>query len=205
LKKQKIKQFPVLVRRLGVAAAFSVGMGGCAVGPNFKSPDLPAAAAGGSYTPTAMPAQTDSAPTAGGAAQRIAMGQDIPAQWWSLFQSPALDQLIRSALEQNPNMATAEAALRQAQENYRAQAGTLAYPSVTAQLGAAREKVSPLQIPGGGVFNLYNASVNVAYTPDVFGATRRTLESAQASIDYQRFQLEATYLALSAKRRCGRN
>jgi outer membrane protein TolC len=96
-------------------------------------------------------------------------------------------------------MAAAEAALRQAQENYNAQAGSLVYPSVNAQLGVARQKTSVATAGGAaGVFNLYNASVNVAYTPDVFGATRRTLEGAQAAVDYQRFQVEATYLALSA-------
>jgi hypothetical protein len=63
----------------------------------------------------------------------------------------------------------------------------------------ARQKTSAATAGArAGVFNLYNASVNVAYTPDVFGATRRTLEGAQAAVDYQRFQVEATYLALSA-------
>jgi outer membrane protein TolC len=129
----------------------------------------------------------------------VRVRQEIPAQWWTLFRSEALDQLIRAALAQNPNMAAAEAALRQAQENYNAQAGSLVYPSVNAQLGVARQKTSVATAGGAaGVFNLYNASVNVAYTPDVFGATRRTLEGAQAAVDYQRFQVEATYLALSA-------
>nr|WP_229223781.1 efflux transporter outer membrane subunit [Duganella sp. sic0402] len=184
--------------RAGAAAVFAAGLGGCALGPDFKTPAAPATA-GDSYTPTPMPQQTASAPGVGGAAQQFAVGQEIPAQWWSLFQSPALDQLIRNALAQNPNMAAAEAALRQAQENYNAQAGNLVYPSVSAQLGAGRQKTSVTTAgAAAGVYNVYNASVNVAYTPDVFGATRRTLEGAQAAIDYQRFQVEATYLTLSA-------
>jgi NodT family efflux transporter outer membrane factor (OMF) lipoprotein len=193
---------PPFARRLGLTAALGAGLAtlvaGCAVGPNFKTPELPAAAAADRYTPAPMPAQTDSAPTAAGAAQHIAMGQDIPALWWSLFHSPELDQLVRASLAQSPNMAAAQAALREAQENYKAQVGTLEYPSVSAQLGGTREKVSAFQVPGGGVYNLYNASVNVAYTPDVFGGNRRTLENAQANVDFQRFQLEATYLSLTA-------
>jgi NodT family efflux transporter outer membrane factor (OMF) lipoprotein len=198
VKNQNFKQFHLLALRAGVAAIAAAGLGGCALGPNFKTPPAPANA-GDSYTPTPLPAQTASAPGIGGAAQQFAFGQDIPAQWWTVFRSPALDQLIRGALEQNPNMAAAEASLRQAQENYNAQAGSLVYPSVTGQLGAARQKTSAVTAgAAAGVFNLYNASVNVSYTPDVFGATRRTLESAQAVVDYQRYQVEATYLALSA-------
>ena len=97
-------------------------------------------------------------------------------------------------------MAAAEAALRQVRENYNAQAGQLVYPAVNGALGASRQKTQ-VATPGGtqaAVLNLYNASVNVSYTPDVFGATRRTLEGAQAAVDYQRYQVEATYLALSA-------
>ena len=185
-------------KRIFTAAVLAAGLSGCALGPDFKTPAAPAAA-NDSYTPTPLPSKTVSAPGAGGAAQQFAFGQEIPAQWWTLFRSEALDQLIRAALAQNPNMAAAEAALRQAQENYNAQAGSLVYPSVNAQLGATRQKTSAATAgAAAGVFNLYNASVNVSYTPDVFGSTRRTLEGAQAAVDYQRFQLEATYLALSA-------
>jgi NodT family efflux transporter outer membrane factor (OMF) lipoprotein len=198
VRKRIFRQFNQLALRAGAAAVLAAGLGGCALGPDFKTPAAPATA-GDNYTPTPLPQQTASAPGLGGAAQQFAFGQEIPAQWWTLFQSPALDQLIRSALAQNPNMAAAEAALRQAQENYNAQAGNLVYPSVNAQLGAGRQKTSVTTAgAAAGVYNVYNASVNVAYTPDVFGATRRTLEGAQAAIDYQRFQVEATYLTLSA-------
>jgi NodT family efflux transporter outer membrane factor (OMF) lipoprotein len=96
-------------------------------------------------------------------------------------------------------MASAQAALRQAQEIFNAQSGSLLYPSVNGQLSDTRQRASPMStaMPGGGVFNLINASVNVSYTLDVFGASRRTLEGSQAAVDYQRFQVEATYLTLT--------
>lgn len=197
VRKQNFRQFQRHALRAGVAALVAAGLSACALGPEFKTPAAPAAA-GERYTPTPLAAQTAAAPGVGGAAQQFAPGQEIPAQWWTVFRSPALDQLIRGALEQNPNMAAAEAALRQAQENYNAQSGSLVYPTVNGQLGVARQKVAEAGGNNGGVFNLYNASVNVAYTPDVFGSTRRTLEGARAQVDYQRFQVEATYLALSA-------
>jgi NodT family efflux transporter outer membrane factor (OMF) lipoprotein len=149
------------------------------------------------YTPAPLPAQTASAPGAGGAAQRFAAGDDIPALWWQLYRSEPLDQLIRSALAQSPTLASAQAALRQAQESYNADAGNKRFPAVTGQLDATRERSS--QATGtGSVFNLYSASVNVSYTIDAWGATRRELEGLQAAVDYQRYQVEAAYLSLTA-------
>ena len=167
----------------------------CAVGPDFRRPAAPGG--GDGYTPAPLPAQTAAAPGPAGLAQRFVPGQDIPAQWWSLFQSPALDQLVRGALARNPGLASAQAALRQADENYRALSGSLLYPEVGAQLGASREKNSGLE-GAGGVLNLYNASVNVSYALDVFGGNKRQLESLQAQAEYQQYQLEAAYLALTA-------
>ena len=46
--------------------------------------------------------------------------------------------------------------------------------------------------------NLYTAQLSVSYLPDVFGATRRAVESSKAQVDNNRFQLEATYLTLSS-------
>ena len=179
-------------------ATVALGLAACAVGPDFKAPDAPTS--DNSYTPSAMPAQTVAANATAGTAQRFMPAQDIPAQWWQVFHSPSLDRLIRAALAQNPNMASAQAALRVAQENYNAQSGALLYPSVTGQVGATRSLTPAFSTtaPPGAELNLYNASVNVGYTFDVFGAAQRTLESLQAAIDYQRYQVEAIYLALTA-------
>ena len=183
-----------------MAIAISLAVSGCAVGPDFKSPESPSAADNNFYTPTALPAQTVEASGKSGDIQRFNFGEDIPAQWWSLFHSEALDTMIRNALLQSPNMASAQAALRQAQENYNAQSGSLLYPSINGQFSDTRQRISTLSfgIPGGSEFNLVNASVNVSYTLDVFGAVRRTLEGAKATVDYQRYQVEATYLTLTA-------
>ena len=76
------------------------------------------------YTPEPMPAQTTGAPGTAGAIQRFAIGEDIPAQWWRLFRSAPLDELIRAALLNSPTLVAAEAVLRQAQENYNAEYGS---------------------------------------------------------------------------------
>jgi NodT family efflux transporter outer membrane factor (OMF) lipoprotein len=184
--------------RLGAAAC--IALAGCAVGPDFERPAAPVVEGPSPYTPAPLPAATASAPGTGGAAQRYVVGQDIPALWWNAFHSEPLDQLIRSALEHSPTLASAQAALRQAQEAYNADAGAKRWPSVNGRVGANRQHESEAvsHIPDGFTFSLFNASVDVSYTIDAFGATRRELEGLQAAVDYQRYQVEATYLTLTA-------
>ena len=47
-------------------------------------------------------------------------------------------------------------------------------------------------------FNLFTSQVSVSYMPDVFGLTRRTVETLEAQADVQRFALEAAYLTLTS-------
>ena len=173
-------------------------LAGCAVGPDFRQPEAPDTK---SYTSAALPQETAATPGTGGAAQRFVGGQDIPAQWWTLFQSEPLDQLIRQALQDSPTLAAAQATLRASQENLRAQYGAALSPGVDASLSATRERISGAAFGPGGkpnLFNLYNASVKVSYALDLFGGARRELESLRSEVDYQRFQLEGAYLTLTA-------
>jgi NodT family efflux transporter outer membrane factor (OMF) lipoprotein len=184
--------------RSGAAWCGCAVLAGCMVGPDYHTPPAPQT---DRYTPAPLPEQTASAPGAAGAPQRFAPGADIPAAWWTLFHCTPLDTLIRTALANSPNIAAARATLRQAHEAYRAQFGGSLLPSVNAQLGATREKFNGLTFGEPGVvedLNLYNASVNVSYKLDLFGGARRELEGLVAQVDYQRYQLQAAYLALTA-------
>jgi NodT family efflux transporter outer membrane factor (OMF) lipoprotein len=173
---------------------------GCAVGPDFKAPTAPAHAG---FTPAGapLPSATTSAPGAGGEAQRFVDGLEIPGQWWTLFQSPDLNALIERALKQNPTLESAQAALRQADENVAAQRGTL-WPNVSGTYEAQRDRatLASFGLPGNGgyYYTLNNAAVNVSYTIDAFGGIRRQIEALQAQADYTRYSLEASYLALTA-------
>lgn len=181
----------------GVIAVFSLA--GCAVGPNFQSPPPPAAAR---YTRGQQPDVTADAPGPGGAAQTLVADRDIPSDWYSLFKSEPLDDLVRRALQDSPTVEAAKAALRSAQYTYLAERGALLLPQADGQLGVTREKVpgATFGIPGAppSLFTLYNASVNVSYRLDVFGASRRQVEEFRAQADLQRWQLEAANLTLTA-------
>ena len=186
------------MRACAALVAIAIALAGCAAGPDFRRPAAPAVS---SFTAGALPAETAAAPVAGGAAQRFAPGERIPAEWWALFRSEPLDRLIRQALADSPTLAAAQAALRQAEENRRAQFGAL-LPRVDGSASASRQKLSGASFGQQGLdvsaFTLYNASVSVSYALDLFGGTRRELEALQAQVDYQRFQLEGAWLALTA-------
>jgi NodT family efflux transporter outer membrane factor (OMF) lipoprotein len=170
---------------------------GCAVGPDFTPPPAPDIVR---YTDTALAAATASSETRGGEAQYFATGRDIPGEWWTLFHSRHLNHLIEQAIAENGNLQAAQHTLEQARENAAAQAGTL-LPTVDANASGTRQQFSPAQFgqPGPPIlFNLFNATVNVSYAVDMFGGKRRALEASVAQADYQRFQVEATFLTLTA-------
>jgi NodT family efflux transporter outer membrane factor (OMF) lipoprotein len=173
-------------------------LAGCAVGPDFKRPATPNVE---SYTPQSLPGQTASIEIKGGEAQRFVHDMDIPGQWWTLFRSKPLNDLIEQALKANPDIEAAQAALREAWEYVYAQQGAF-YPSIEANFNPTRQKISDaLTSPlanNSNQFSLHTAQVSVAYTPDVFGGNRRQVESLKSQADSQRFQLEATYLTLTS-------
>ena len=179
-------------------ASALVLLSGCAVGPDFTPPQAPPVSG---YTPDTPPAATTSAVDGQvGSGQQFVMGRDIPAEWWKVFHSKEIDALIVEALRANPSLKAAQAALWQAKENLYASAGAL-LPSADGTASATRQQFSPAEfgLPGAPeIFNLYQATVNVSYTPDVFGGVRRQIEANAALAEYQRFELEATYLTLTA-------
>jgi NodT family efflux transporter outer membrane factor (OMF) lipoprotein len=172
---------------------------GCAVGPDFvppAAPDVPG------YTPEPLAKGTASAATPGGQAQRFVHDLDLPGQWWTLFHSKPLNALVERALANNADVQAAQAALRVARENVRAQRGAL-FPQVDAGFTGTRllPPTAGPEIDNSTVaptFNLFTTQLNVSYTPDVFGGTRRAIETLEAQADAQRFALEATYLTLTS-------
>ncbi|MBV8100199.1 MAG: TolC family protein, partial [Verrucomicrobia bacterium] len=174
-------------------------LAGCAVGPNFHRPDPPPV---NGYTPEPLARQTSGTKVSAGESQRFVEGLDIPGQWWTLFHSQALNELVDEAIKDNPSLESAQAALRVAQEDVRAQQGSY-YPSLSANFSPSRNKtatstITPVANTGNPYYSLYTTALSISYAPDVFGLNRRTVESLQAQADLQRYQLEATYLTLTS-------
>jgi NodT family efflux transporter outer membrane factor (OMF) lipoprotein len=180
--------------------AFGIGLAlnACAVGPNYQRPAAPAAK---TYAPTPISQTTPSVPGPGGSAQLFVQGMDIPGQWWTLFHSEPLNGLIDDSIKNNPDLAAAQQALVSAVENVKAQRGAY-YPQVSAGVDPTRQKVgnvlSSNLASNSTLYNLTTAQLSISYTPDLWGANRRQVESLAAQADAQRFQLEATYLTLTS-------
>jgi NodT family efflux transporter outer membrane factor (OMF) lipoprotein len=195
------------------AVSAMASLAACAVGPNFHKPAAPA---GAGYTTQPLPEATASANVPGGDAQRFVSGQDLPFEWWEAFGSPALNSMVERALRANPSIKAAQAALRQAQELVYAQRGYF-FPTVAANYAFERQKLpgntatsSAPGVQGNGqnvapsgpaqpvIYNFHTAELTVGFTPDVFGANRRKVESLDAQAQMQRFELEATYVTLAS-------
>jgi NodT family efflux transporter outer membrane factor (OMF) lipoprotein len=198
-------------RRLAVVGALLAG--GCAVGPNYHRPSLPAAHG---YAPSPPPPSTAAVAAPSGAAQQFDTARDISAQWWTLYQSPALNALIERAFKASPTIDAARAALRQAQQNVAAQRGFF-FPTVQAGYNVERQKLSgntatsaapgpqgngeviaPIAPAQPVTYTFHTAELTVGYTLDVFGLNRREVESLQAQAEQQRYELEAAYVTLAS-------
>jgi len=181
-----------------IIAATGWLLAGCAVGPNFHRPAAPMVSDYAEPPLTNTVATTNSI---GGEAQHFTKVGDLAGDWWTLFHSAPLNELIELALTNNPDLKAAQAALTVARENVLAQRGVY-YPSVAASFSASRQKQSELisPTPNASIFqyNLFTPQVSVSYSPDMFGLNRRTVESVKAQEQNVRFQMIAAYTTLTA-------
>lgn len=183
------------LKPLVLALVVTTSVAACAVGPEFRSPVLEAEAG---YRADPLPEQTVGTDMPTGDAQRFLQGTDLPDQWWTLFGNEELNRRVEQALANSPTVASAQAALRQAQEQTGAARGDL-LPRLDASLGAVRQSNS---IAAGAAsdspYTIHNASLQIGYTLDLFGGIRRGIEAQSAITDWRQFQLEGTYLSLAA-------
>ncbi len=188
---------PRRLRALALAAPLLTSA--CVVGPNFKPPAPPPVS---TYT-TTPPQPTQATPgVPGGEAQHFVAGEDIPADWWTLFHSKELNRLIEQALAHNPDLKAAQAALLAAHEQTRAQRGAYA-PQVSAEASITREKdpsatLAPVPANNSFAYTLITPQLSVSYVPDVFGLNKRTVEAAAANEQASRYQMIAVDITLSA-------
>jgi NodT family efflux transporter outer membrane factor (OMF) lipoprotein len=190
-----------LLPRAILLGALVASVSGCAVGPNFFPPAAPDVAG---YLPGKLtsPSAGPGAPRVGG--QHFVTGADISARWWSAFQSRPLNDLVRQAVERNPNLQAAEAAIRVAQYNAQAQRG-LFFPQVTGNSTSSKQLFSNAGTVFGDLgsvpqtqYSLVTNQLTVSFVPDVWGGNFRAVENLDAVAEQQLFQLEAAYLTLAS-------
>lgn len=223
LSKNHLAQLSKTLGSVGWAFTLLGLISGCAIGPDYLRPTLPESKTFG----TTDPGSTGTAGALKGmTAQRFVEGAQVPPDWWTAFGSAELNRLVERAFLANPNIESAHAALRAAQENVSAQRGYF-FPTVQTSYSPARTKLAGNQggnspgVQGDGsvisttsgkpageggtgpfnapvIYNFHTAQLTVGFNPDVFGVNRRLVESLQAGARLQRFQLEATYITLAS-------
>lgn len=154
-------------RRL-VAAAAAICLAGCTVGPNYQRPQIaaPPAFRGPDSTPAGDPVVSS-------------LGD---AKWFTVFQNPELQKLIRTALDQNYDIRIAATRILQAQSEVTITRSNQ-FPSVNGAAGATGARTPP--ISGGFPSFTYaavQATLSGSWDIDFWGKYRRATEAARANL-----------------------
>jgi multidrug efflux system outer membrane protein len=131
---------------------------GCMVGPDYKPQDV-------------------NAPAQWVGTKNTESADKVLLQWWTEFNDPNLTSLIERAMKSNLDVKQAEERIRQA----RAALGVVDaafWPAATASASQTRSRSAQ-----GIKSNLLKTGLDAAWELDIFGGTRRNIESAQASVE----------------------
>ena len=160
-------------------------LAGCAVGPDYKRPDVPVSASFKELEGWTAARPMDQAPR---------------GSWWAAFNDPELDRLLARIDVSNQNVRAAEARVRQARAVL-AQARAGIFPEVNANASVNRSKSPSLSNSPNfatGAVNTYNANLSTSWELDLWGRLRRALEASDASWRASSAELEAAKLSARA-------
>ncbi len=171
-------------RCLALTASAAAFLAGCTVGPNFRGAPPAAPIAANSAVFHRAPADTSSA-------------QPSAARWWTEIGDPELTALIEAALADSPDVAAAEARLRESRAALRQQkSNALPKGSASASYINAQLPKSTLDV---GDLNLYNLAFDATWEVDLFGGTRRAVQAASAESIAVQADLADTRVQLAAE------
>lgn len=155
--------------RSAIVIAALLAAAGCAVGPNYRKPEVEA--------PPQWKTTVDARYW-----QPAAPRDDAPHEaWWDVFDDSQLASLERQALEANQDIRQAVARVEQARAIARVRASEFA-PSLTLNPSAEKFKRSRSGIGGAGSFEAetYEVPFDLSYEVDLWGRVRRSFEAARA-------------------------
>jgi len=159
---------------------------GCAVGPDYKRPEVeiaPAYKEAGEWKPAQPQDDLDR------------------GKWWAVFGDPRLDALIAQVEISNQNVLVAEAQFRRAQALV-ASSRAAYFPTLDADASVVRSR-SPTGVIGGTtagrILTNRSASLNSGWEADLWGRLRRTVESSEAGAQASAADLAAARLSAQAE------
>lgn len=182
-------------------------LGACTVGPNYAGPTK---AIGSAATPPAGFARADTT---------LATTAPAVADWWTTLNDPMLNWLEERALASNPNVAVAQARLKQARSSLRLERANQA-PNANASATYLHANLPELNLGGGGGeqgganggasggsasgsgggtnVDFFNLGFDASWEIDLFGGRRRTVEAARASAEAAEANVADAQVSLSA-------
>jgi len=167
------KALPVLLLSTALIA-------GCAVGPDYRAPELE------------LPEQWP---------EHVLLSDEVRAdwqQWWRQFEDPHLDALVARAVDDNLELRLQLARIQEARARLGlARAEQL--PSVNAQAEAARERTPGTLSPfGESTDNTFSLAGVLDYELDLWGRLAREREAAEALLEQSVFAHDAVRLNVIA-------
>ncbi|CCD99125.1 efflux transporter outer membrane subunit [Bradyrhizobium sp. STM 3809] len=155
-------------------------LAGCAVGPDYVTPDF--------GTPARWSSDRNQP------AQQLKL-----AQWWRNLGDAQLDQLISEAVSGNLDVAAAKARIREARATQRQAVGAL-FPIVSGTGSATETRSAGTATSGIAIapttYSQFQAGFDSSWELDLFGANRRAVEAASYAVDAAEDDLRATLLTL---------
>ena len=180
-----------IARGLALAmGAVGIWLSGCTVGPTYREPAPPAPSTGG-FVSTLPPT--------------IGSSEAPPADWWKLYNAPALDALVQDALLHNKTLLVAAANLSEARAALSlARAGRFPTTTITsgATYGVSASAVAAANAAGAGTrtpYGFYTAGLDASYEIDLFGRIHRAVQAAAADYDAQRAAEDVTRISVAGE------
>jgi NodT family efflux transporter outer membrane factor (OMF) lipoprotein len=174
------------MRRSTLAFLVVSALSGCAVGPDYKRPEVEIAAAykeAGEWKPAQPRDDLDR------------------GKWWGVFGDPQLDALVEQVEISNQNILVAEAQFRRAQALV-ASSRAAYFPTLDANVSVVRSR-SPTGVIGGTtagrIITNRSAGLSAGWEGDLWGRLRRTVESSEASAQASAADLAAARLSAQAE------
>ncbi|MCH7227271.1 efflux transporter outer membrane subunit [Haloferula sp. A504] len=111
-------------------------------------------------------------------------GSSSLEKWWTRFNDPTLNRLIKTARESNRDLAIAYERINQARAA-RGVARSQLFPQLDFNGGVSRNRISEnIGNPGGGkTSDFWTTGIDAGWELDFFGGVRRAVESADASVE----------------------
>jgi len=119
------------------------------------------------------------------------------AEWWNTLEDPLLTQLVEWAIRGNLDLQLAQSRLRE-ERSLRGIARAGLFPTIEGDASLTRQKSSG-QSGSGNEVDLYSSGFDASWEIDIFGGIRRSIESAQASVEARAEELNDTLVTLVAE------